>query len=174
MRFVEIGPVVLEIFTKNTILGPKTKIPEGRTLIFSAPIHPFWSVEIRLNRPYQNLQSDVSMVSWRCRWGEIWPVKVRNLVNFAFLKIPGGRTLNISAPIDPFEFSFGHNKSSTWFYNLAENQIKQMTLEGTLRPRPQLRLTKIPGGRTLIFSAPIHPPGAKFIHNIVKTRTYNV
>jgi hypothetical protein len=174
MRFVEIVRVVVEIFTENTILGPKTKIPEARTLIFSAPIHPFWSIEVRLNRPYNYLQNDVSLVSWRCRWGEIWPVKVQNLVTFAFPIIPEARTLNISARFDPFEFSFGHNIDGTYSYNFAENQIKQMTLEGTLRPRPQLRLTKIPEARTLIFSAPIHSPGAKIIHDIVRTRTYNV
>jgi hypothetical protein len=39
MLFVEIGPVVLELFTKNTILGLKTICPGGRTLIISAPNH---------------------------------------------------------------------------------------------------------------------------------------
>jgi hypothetical protein len=95
-------------------------------------------------------------------------------VTFAFPIIPEARTLNISARFDPFEFSFGHNIDKTYSYNFAENQIKQMTLEGTLRPRPQLRLTKIPEARTLIFSAPIHIPGAKFLHNIDSTYVHNL
>jgi hypothetical protein len=114
------------------------------------------------------------MGSWRCHWGELWPVKVQNLVNFAFYKISEARTLNISAPVDPFEFSFEQNVDNTQFHNRFEKQIKQMTLKGTLRPRPRLRLTKISEARTLIFSAPNHPPGAKIVHNIVRTCIHNL
>ena len=93
---------------------------------------------------------------------------------FRCLKIAEEGSLNISASIRPFWFSFGDSIQYTQSNELVERQIKRMTLKGTRWPRPRLRFLKIAEEGSLIISAPNTPSGAKFTDNIDRTCIYKL